>query len=212
MKLEFDEGGEKFLYFILPVYAFILLLVTYWLWPNTEETKTVPHPIHTYDFARYHDEYRLSHANESSRKRQGILAKIGLVLAWIVLLVLAYRVSLIKIEYEEYDPFAILDVAREASISEIRRAYHELSKIHHPDRDGDPEKFKEIAKAYRTLTDEKANENWRKYGNPDGPREIHLGFAIPKWFFDRKNSMFVLLVYTSLFAIVLPVIIVCVRK
>ncbi len=28
---------------------------------------------------------------------------------------------------------------------------------------------KEIAKAYKTLTDEEAKENWKKYGNPDGP-------------------------------------------
>ncbi|CAF5190099.1 unnamed protein product, partial [Rotaria sp. Silwood1] len=28
---------------------------------------------------------------------------------------------------------------------------------------------KEIAKAHKTLTDEEAKENWKKYGNPDGP-------------------------------------------
>ncbi len=39
-------------------------------------------------------------------------SKIGLVLAWIILLILAYRVSLIEIEHKEYDPFAVLDVDR----------------------------------------------------------------------------------------------------
>ncbi|CAF5220431.1 unnamed protein product, partial [Rotaria magnacalcarata] len=34
-----------------------------------------------------------------------------------------------------------LDVDQGASISEIKRAYRELSKKHHPDRGGDPEKF-----------------------------------------------------------------------
>jgi hypothetical protein len=128
MKLEFDEGEEKFFYFILPLYAFILLPVTYCLWPRTEERKTVPHLIHTYNFAQYRDEYRLLHANESSRKRQAILTKIGLVLAWLILLVLAYRVSFMEIEYEEYDPFAVLDVDRDEAIREIKRVYHELNK------------------------------------------------------------------------------------
>jgi DnaJ-class molecular chaperone len=33
-----------------------------------------------------------------------------------------------------------LDVDQEASISEIKRVYHELNKKYHPDRGGDPEK------------------------------------------------------------------------
>lgn len=35
-----------------------------------------------------------------------------LVLAWIILIVLAYRVSLIETEHKEYDPFAVLNVDR----------------------------------------------------------------------------------------------------
>jgi preprotein translocase subunit Sec63 len=38
--------------------------------------------------------------------------KLGLMLAWIIFLVLAYRVSLIEIEHKEYDPFAVLNVDR----------------------------------------------------------------------------------------------------
>lgn len=39
-------------------------------------------------------------------------SKIGLVVAWVVLITLAYRVSLIEIEHKEYDPFAVLDIDR----------------------------------------------------------------------------------------------------
>ncbi len=39
-------------------------------------------------------------------------SKIILVLAWIILIILAYRVSLIEIEHKEYDPFAVLDIDR----------------------------------------------------------------------------------------------------
>ncbi|CAF4121754.1 unnamed protein product, partial [Adineta steineri] len=87
------------------------------------------------------------------------------------------------------------------SNSDIRHAYHELSKQHHPDQGGDPENFKKLVKAYKILTDETVKENWRMYGNPDGQKELHLGYALPSWFFDTKNSMFILCAYTSIFII-----------
>ena len=66
--------------------------------------------------------------NKPNRKRQPILTEIGLLLTWTVLASFAYRVSLIEIAHQEYDPYAVLNVDLEASISEIRQAYHELSK------------------------------------------------------------------------------------
>jgi hypothetical protein len=39
-------------------------------------------------------------------------SKIGFVIAWIILIVLAYRVSLIETEHKEYDPFLVLDIDR----------------------------------------------------------------------------------------------------
>lgn len=207
MKFEYDENGGKFYYFILSVYGLVLLPATYWLWPKPEKKKSAPHPEDTSNFAPCRDKHQLLHANEPNRRRRAIITKIVLVLAWIFLIFIAYRVSLIEIEHKEYDPFAVLDVDREASLSEIKRAYRDLSKKHHPDRGGDAEKFKEIAKAYKTLTDEEAKENWKKYGNPDGPGVTHFGIALPKWLVDHQNSVFVLLVYAGIFMIVLPVIV-----
>ncbi len=56
-----------------------------------------------------------------------------------------------------------------ASDKEIRKQYRELSKTMHPDKGGDPESFKELIKAYKSLTDEETKKNWELYGNPDGP-------------------------------------------
>jgi preprotein translocase subunit Sec63 len=39
----------------------------------------------------------------------------------------------------------------------------------HPDKGGDEEEFKQLAKAYQALTDEETRRNWQEYGNPDGP-------------------------------------------
>ena len=43
------------------------------------------------------------------------------------------------------DLYSVLGVSRNADISEIRSAYKQLAKEHHPDKGGDPEKFKEIS-------------------------------------------------------------------
>ena len=52
------------------------------------------------------------------------------------------------------DLYGILGVSREAETSEIRTAYKQLAKEHHPDKGGDPEKFKEISQAHEILSDE----------------------------------------------------------
>lgn len=47
------------------------------------------------------------------------------------------------------DPYKILDVPRDASLGEIKKAYFRLIKHHPPERE--PEKFKEIRSAYEKL-------------------------------------------------------------
>jgi len=70
-------------------------------------------------------------------------------------------------------PFEILGVSKDASVSEIKKAYRKLSRVMHPDKNPDDPKavqnFIHITKAYTILTDDTARENFAKYGNPDGP-------------------------------------------
>jgi len=53
-----------------------------------------------------------------------------------------------------------LDVEKNASTADIKKAYRKLAIKHHPDKGGDPEKFKEITRAYEVLSD---NEKRQKY-------------------------------------------------
>ncbi|CAF3775214.1 unnamed protein product [Rotaria magnacalcarata] len=206
MKFEYDENGGKFFYFFLSVYALILVPATYWLWPKSEKKQSL-HPENISSYPPCRDKYHLLRASEPRRRRRTIFVKIALLTAWIILLILAYRVSLIETEHKEYDPFMTLDVDQGASISEIKRAYRELSKKHHPDRGGDPEKFASFKLKTNSFNNEESKNNWKTYGNPDGPGVTHFGIALPKWLVDHKNSLFVLLIYTGVFMIVLPVII-----
>lgn len=49
---------------------------------------------------------------------------------------------------ELYD---VLGVDKKATSSQIKKAYHALARVEHPDKGGDPEKFKKIQAAYEVI-------------------------------------------------------------
>ncbi len=48
-------------------------------------------------------------------------------------------------------PHSILGVSPSATWSEIKRAYHALARIHHPDIGGDPAAFRRMQAAFEVL-------------------------------------------------------------
>jgi DnaJ family protein A protein 2 len=58
----------------------------------------------------------------------------------------------IKME-EEKDLYGVLDVSKDATSEEIKKAFRKLSMKHHPDRGGETGKFQAINEAYETLSD-----------------------------------------------------------
>ncbi len=74
--------------------------------------------------------------------------------------------------------YEVLGVARTANQDEIKKAYRQLAKKHHPDvnKDSGAEtKFKEINKAYETLSDEGKRRNYDQFGS-GGPQMGGGGF------------------------------------
>ena len=98
--------------------------------------------------------------------------------------VVAGLVSIIPEEVPPPDPWDVLGLPHgENNKRTIKKAYRKLSLRYHPDKQSkrtnrqkagaDTEaaaKFIQVNEAYRTLSDPVAMENYRKYGNPDGPR------------------------------------------
>jgi DnaJ-class molecular chaperone len=82
------------------------------------------------------------------------------------------------------DPYAVLNVPRSADQARIKRAYRELAKTLHPDRNpGDAvaeRRFKEISQAYRLLSDPKQRARFDR-GDIDGQgnprRRFDFGFG-----------------------------------
>ena len=66
------------------------------------------------------------------------------------------------------DPYVVLGVPRDAKPEDIKRAYREAAKLHHPDKNPDDpkaeERFKEIGEAYDVLSDDDMRELFDHFG------------------------------------------------
>lgn len=105
------------------------------------------------------------------------------------------------------------------AVTQVRRARHSNLRLtySHPDKitlgpnetmEQVEDKFVELTKAYKSLTDEVIRENLAKYGNPDGPQQREDKIAIPQWIVEGKNSIWVLVAYGLLLGGGIPWIVV----
>ena len=60
-----------------------------------------------------------------------------------------------------------IGVAKDASDTDIKKAYRKLALTHHPDKGGDAEKFKQISEAYAVLSDPEKRRVYDKTGELD---------------------------------------------
>jgi hypothetical protein len=57
----------------------------------------------------------------------------------------------VKNQYKGSDPYTDLGLSKKASATEARAAYLRLAREHHPDRGGDPAKFRKAKEAYEEI-------------------------------------------------------------
>ena len=80
------------------------------------------------------------------------------------------------------DYYRILGVERDASDSEVKRAYRKLARELHPDVTGDDpratERFKQCTVAYETLSDPQRRRSYDMFGNKDSPPPPSPGFSL----------------------------------
>lgn len=104
----------------------------------------------------------------------------------ILTLVSLFRLGTVVSESQR-DLYDVLSVSRHASKAEIKKAYRKLSMEFHPDKNKAPdaeERFKEIARAYKVLSDEEQRELYDRHGfqgleeGGSGMQEAHDPFDL----------------------------------
>ncbi|KAK9934269.1 hypothetical protein M0R45_021419 [Rubus argutus] len=83
--------------------------------------------------------------------------------------------------------YGILGVPKNASQDDVKRAYRKAAIKTHPDKGGDPEKFKELSQAYEVLSDPEKREIYDQYGEDGLKDEGGPGHHDP---FDIFSSFF----------------------
>lgn len=135
-----------------------------------------------------------------------IINLILLVFAFIIFALLVSNV-ISNGEVQRFDPYQILGIDAETSTGEIKKAYRKLSLKYHPDKNpGDKvaeEMFMKIAKAYESLTDETARENYIKFGNPDGKQSLEVSIGLPVWLLE--NPKVVMVLYLIAMCVIIPI-------
>nr|XP_018264892.1 translocation protein SEC63 [Kwoniella dejecticola CBS 10117]OBR87050.1 translocation protein SEC63 [Kwoniella dejecticola CBS 10117] len=201
--ISYDESGSLASYFGVTFLAIVLIP---WTLSSTrsEKKKTLqplcPCPECTSSPRRVHS------IKSTKRKRKFLKKAIPLAIGWGIFAYLSYALSQApRLEGETiYNPFEILGLSDSSNEKQIKKHYKKLSLQFHPDKiklaenqtkEDAEQKFVELTKAYKSLTDEVTRENLAKYGNPDGPQQREDKIAIPQWVVEGKNSIWVLGAY-----------------
>lgn len=214
----YDEQGQFFPFFVLTLTGLVTLPLTYNLLKPPKELENTAPRIRS-DFKPEHEDLIDAQKRKRLRKERRIKRIVTVIIGYAVM---AYMVYLIIVTARTttklWDPYDILGVSRSADEKAISRHYKRLSLIYHPDKiRPDPaknetidilnERFVELTKAYKALTDEEVRNNYLQYGHPDGKQSFSIGIALPQFIVTEGNGKYVLLVYGALLGVLLPYIV-----
>jgi curved DNA-binding protein CbpA len=88
------------------------------------------------------------------------------------------------------DYYKVLEVNKQSSLEEIKKAYKKLAVKHHPDKGGNPEHFKNISEAYQVLSNpekRRVYDNGNIYDNLRGQNEFTDSNQLFNFVFSTHN-------------------------
>ncbi|KAI9042998.1 J domain-containing protein [Aspergillus affinis] len=214
----YDDKGQFFPFFILTISGLVTLPLTYNLLKPSKELENTAPRIKS-DFKPEHGDLIEAQKRKRLRKERRIKRIVTVILGYAVMAWMVYLIAVTaRTSAKIWDPYDILGVSRSADEKAISRHYKRLSLVYHPDKiRPDPAKnetietlndrFVELTKAYKALTDEEVRNNYIQYGHPDGKQSFSIGIALPQFIVTEGNGKFVLLVYGGLLGVLLPYIV-----
>lgn len=111
--------------------------------------------------------------------------------AWDASLFSQWRVAVAQnVLYDGFDPYKILKVAKGTDDASLKKAFRKEALKYHPDKNPGQlaaTNFLLARKALDSLTDEESMENFKEFGNPDGPQHVTL-YAFSSFILDKQAS------------------------
>ncbi|KAL7275827.1 secretory subunit [Rhizina undulata] len=211
----YDEKGQFFPYFVLTVLGLVLVPVTYSTFAPSKQSSASKTPLLKSNIFKPPKYDLIEGSRRRQAKRERRLKRFAFItVGWALFAYMAYLIqTTVVIEGKIWDPYEILGISISASEKAIKSHYRKLSLKFHPDKVRPTsnetiemlnERFVQITKAYKALTDEEIRNNFMQYGHPDGKQSFSIGIALPKWIVAEGNTYYVLAVYGLLFGILLP--------
>ncbi|EXJ87260.1 translocation protein SEC63 [Capronia epimyces CBS 606.96] len=211
----YDDQGQFFPFFMLTMVGLVTVPLTYNVLKASTDLEQTAARVQS-DFKPKNDD--LIEAQRRRRKRKNRKTKriIAVVVGYAFMAYMIYLIAIIQRTIPKmWDPYDVLGVSRSATEAEINSFFKRLTVKFHPDKARpDPsknetaefinERWVELNKAYKALTDEEMRNNYLLYGNPDGKQSTSIGIALPKWMVEEGNRWFVVAFYGFLLGILLP--------
>ncbi|PBL02055.1 hypothetical protein ARMGADRAFT_1158655 [Armillaria gallica] len=204
----YDESGQMAAYFVITFLALILIPLSLSTLPSRKNK-----PVNGCQCdSCVQQRARLSKVEGHKPTTKAIFIAVG----WSIVFFLAHRVANTKLDNKVYDPYEILGIKLGTPEKEIKSHFKKLSRLYHPDKvratvnqtlEEIQNRFVDITKAYKSLTDETIRRNWEEWGDPDGRQQMSMGIALPTWIIEGKNNIWVLGFYGLIFGGGLPVLV-----
>ncbi|KAG8624364.1 hypothetical protein KVT40_007431 [Elsinoe batatas] len=211
----YDDQGQFFPYFFVTLSALVVIPVTYSVLKKSTELENTAPRIDSGFKPKDADlvEEQRRRQKKRERKMKRIILAVG---GWIFIAFnIWWMANTTRTSAKIWDPYDILGIAPGATEKQVQSRYRKLSVTLHPDK-AQPDESKnetlefvndrwvEIIKAYKTLTDEDVRANYEMYGNPDGKQSTSIGIALPQFLVAEGNGKYVMIVYGALLGILLP--------
>ncbi|KAG9907048.1 molecular chaperone, partial [Aureobasidium melanogenum] len=211
----YDEQGQFFPFFFVTVAGLVTLPVTYSLLKPSKDLENTATRIES-SYTPEHADLIDGHRRRQKRRERKIKRMIVAGLGWTTIALMVYLMAVTQRSAPKiWDPYEILGIPMSSTEKQIQSRYRRLSVTMHPDKAvPDPaknetvetvnERWVEVIKAYKALTDEDVRRNFIEYGNPDGKQSTSFGIALPQFLITEGNGKYILLVYGALLGILLP--------